>query len=385
MSGEAPGPSTAIPAPSGQSTEVKAVKERKLKIKTPEKDARLSIDADAQYPDADVELELQGFDDGKPEYSWTLTIKYVAKNNKGTSKDIGSESFRGKSTTSKWKLFEKEGGGALEKVVGGEATLHVETKVGDVAYKDDVVFQVLGTNPGGKAIQDFLIQLIKTDYAIDDAIIGKIFATTIYHESYPKWSQFNSSGLPIVSPDFGFGVAQLTSPAPTQEEVWNWKTHLRKAVSTYLQPATESGKTLLSAHTPFKYKNLAKEVWCRYNSGQVYHKWKEDTKEWVCTQDALVCHTSSNVGWLTTASATIGKETVSNKDEKGTPLSVSDLYTRDKSEIDAYGGPKKNARLWGFYGWCYADYCLNHEYTTATGETFPDTDYPNDKPKSDPK
>ena len=49
-----------------------------------------------------------------------------------------------------------------------------------------------------------------------------------------KAKQFiNADGEPVVAFDKGYGMAQLTKPVPTYEQVWNWKENNERRPQTF--------------------------------------------------------------------------------------------------------------------------------------------------------
>ena len=53
-----------------------------------------------------------------------------------------------------------------------------------------------------------------------------------YKESNPKWNQFGGDGLPIIAPDAGYGIMQLTPPGSTTQ-IWNWKDNVDAGKAIY--------------------------------------------------------------------------------------------------------------------------------------------------------
>ncbi len=59
------------------------------------------------------------------------------------------------------------------------------------------------------------------------------FDKIIEHES--KFKHFNMRNEPIKSFDNGYGMCQLTNPAPTFDQVWNWKMNVEAALNLFEQ------------------------------------------------------------------------------------------------------------------------------------------------------
>lgn len=68
----------------------------------------------------------------------------------------------------------------------------------------------------------------------------------LHHEA--KGKQFiNADGEPVVAFDKGYGLAQLTKPIPTYEQVWNWKENVKGGLKLYHAKRNEA-KSYLSSH-----------------------------------------------------------------------------------------------------------------------------------------
>ncbi|WP_206549518.1 hypothetical protein, partial [Cronobacter sakazakii] len=92
--------------------------------------------------------------------------------------------------------------------------LVVSVKIGELVIKCNV--KIKGQNPAVEDLHAFI------DTFENSAGLKKVLA----HESFNK--QFiNLNGEPIVSFDQGYGMAQMTNPAPDYTTTWSWKEYVK--------------------------------------------------------------------------------------------------------------------------------------------------------------
>ena len=124
---------------------------------------------------------------------------------------------------------------------GGRLTIDVRARVPSgeiVAQRNDL--QIVGTNP-------LYMQLTQ-------ALPSKVVRAIVWHES--RGRQFlgtangGTSGCPLYSHDRygGVGLMQLTRPAPTHEQTWNWRANLAGGLALF-----EVKKGIARAY-PAKYR-----------------------------------------------------------------------------------------------------------------------------------
>ncbi len=189
-----------------------------------------------------------------------------------------------------------------------------------------VTVKVTGVNPSSAAILAFLAT--QPDSRGFDAILQ--------HESGMK--HFNAQGDPIKSFDNGFGICQLTTPAPTYEQVWNWKLNISGGLALFAAKRASAKAYLSQGGRTFTQDQLIRETVCRWNGG-AYHTWNGTA--WVRPTTILCDSQTGNIGWDMTNPANTGK-------------TEAQLRARDKG---TYGSPS-SPRNWQYSGVCYADRIL---------------------------
>jgi len=285
--------------------------------------ASFAIDAAAVFPVIDFEIETQA----PGPYAWSWGISWEAKTSglrESAKRGSSLRKFVDKSNFSsgekKWRLD-------LGKVIGGK--LRVEVFAGKEKFVRTVV--VKGTNPSAADVKALLATLPDCEG----------FDKLLEQESHFKHF-IEADGQPVVAFDKGFGLTQMTHPAPTFEQAWNWKANVKGGAALYQQKQA-SAKTYLSQQSrTYTSDQLRLETWSRWNGGP-YHIWDPKAKGWI-RNDALVCDPATgNIGWDMSDPA--------NKDK-----TEDELHKRDKA---SYGNPKKNkgaANKWRYTGVCYADH-----------------------------
>jgi hypothetical protein len=68
---------------------------------------------------------------------------------------------------------------------------------------------------------------------------GDGFDRIIQNES--KFKHFDANSVPVKSFDKGYGMCQLTRPAPTFEQAWNWKANVDQRLALFAQKRTAAG------------------------------------------------------------------------------------------------------------------------------------------------
>lgn len=187
---------------------------------------KFSISADAVMPSVTVTASLNGVKlDPKspPTYTWGASLKFdgsVTPHGTGRRTEHSPIASQVGAKNSYLIPFNKE-------VRGGVLTVTVSVKVGTTtltATSKDLT--IVGTNPTPFAI--------KTKANSIGAIKVR-FRKQMRQES--SLCQFTASGWPKYSGDNmgGVGLCQLTNPAPTANQTWNWKDNLQGGWSLYLQ------------------------------------------------------------------------------------------------------------------------------------------------------
>ncbi|WP_374403618.1 hypothetical protein [Niveibacterium sp.] len=290
---------------------------------SPKKDAAFEISAEPGFP----EIVFKFKTNQPPPFDWKWEIKWDAK-----VSGLKESAKRG----ALLKTFEEKGSFSgdkpewradVGKIVGGRLT--VEVRAGEEVFRRSV--EVKAKNPSADDIKAFLAK--QPDAAGFDRLLEQ--------ESGFK-HLINADGQPVVAFDKGYGLTQMTNPAPSFEQVWNWKENLLAGVKLYQQKQKLAKAFLSQSKRTYTDEQLKLETWSRWNGGG-YHTWDAETKSWVRSSTTLCDTATGNIGWDTT-----------EKDNKG--KTESELHERDKG---TYANPKKDkteANKWRYTGVCYADH-----------------------------
>jgi hypothetical protein len=166
-------------------------------------------------------------------------------------------------------------------IAGGTLTIKVKATIEDKKYQDSVTGYIKGRNPNKETIKETL---------------GKpILQVICYKESYPKWHQFDNSGLPIFGPPGGFGLMQLDTPPPTSQQIWSWLENVRGGRTLWHEKLAMSKnyvKQVKKANPDQKVTGLSpkqQERQAAYlyrgaakvdGEWQYYYIWNRNTKQW---------------------------------------------------------------------------------------------------------
>lgn len=216
-----------------------------------------------------------------------------------------------------------------EKVLGGKLTVTVV--VGQQTLVRSVVIK--GRNPTKESVALYVT-------ALED-MIG--FEKLLEQETNCKHF-IDFDGEPIVAFDKGYGITQMTNPAPSYEQVWSWKANILAGSTIYKDKVVSAKKYLGQLDRVYTDEQLRHEVFSRWNGGS-YHEWDSVAKSWVRKKNILCDSNSGNIGW------SMDKE--KNKDK-----TEAELRERDK---DTYGKGSKGQTSdhpWRYSGVCYADHVL---------------------------
>lgn len=294
---------------------------------SPAKDATFSIDAAAVFPPIRFEIETQ-----QPgPYRWNWTLVWSAKVSglrESTKRGLALKTFK---DAGLFESADKAWVPSIGKVIGGKLT--VEVKAGSEIFRRSVVIK--GTNPKQGDVEALLATLSDTDG----------FERILAQESHFK-NFIDADGQPIVAFDQGYGMTQMTSPAPTYEQTWNWKANVRGGVGLYQQKQKAAKAYLSQAGRSYTAEQLRLETWSRWNGGG-YHKWNAAKAVWVRNDDMLCDSKTGNIGW-------------NMSDADNTKQTETELHDRD---VDSYKNPKKNksaGNKWTYTGICYADHLDGH-------------------------
>jgi hypothetical protein len=297
------------------------VMEDKGKWLKPEKQSTHFINEDAVLPDVTFEIETT---EAGP-YEWKWKIKWDAKvsgikesTNRGKLLKTFEESGTIKNSDKSWKM------NFSDKVLGGVLT--VEVKAGNEEFKRSIFIK--GKNPTKEKIK-----------AYSDSLDGtKGFDKILMHEALGK-NFINADGEPVVAFDGGYGITQMTNPAPSYEQCWNWKKNIEGGSKIYKTKRDDAEKYLKSKTKNYTDEQVEMETYSRYNGG-AYYEWDENNKKWM-PRDTICDPVVPNIGW-------------NPKIEENKGKTASELHKRDKDHFKPKGANADHP--WIYTGVCYAQH-----------------------------
>lgn len=273
----------------------------------------------------DISFQIDTSD--PPPYHWKWSIQWPANvsglkesAHRGHSLKTFKESGSFDSNEKSWKV-DFEG-----KILGG--TLTVEVTSSCSAFKRSIYIK--GENPSKDDAEAYIKTIPDTEG----------FAKLLEQETHFK--QFiNADGYPVVAFDGGYGITQLTNPAPTYEQAWNWKENTLAGSKLYQQKQKIAKAYLSQKGRTYSDEQLRLETWSRWNGGS-YHIWDEKTKAWIRNPNVMCDPATGNIGWDMTNDTNKGK-------------TLKELHDRD---ADTYKHPKDKGsdHPWKYCGECYADH-----------------------------
>ncbi|CAE6934673.1 hypothetical protein [Paraburkholderia domus] len=284
------------------------------------------IDETPTFPSIVFEIKT----DAPPPYQWKWIIAWDAQ-----VSGLRESAKRGK----KLKTFSETGSFAsndkawtanlVNKIIGGK--LSVEVTVGDTQFRRTIF--ILAKNPIKTDVIAFVASLPDT--------LG--FDKVIDQESHYK-NVINADNEPVVAGDAGYGLTQMTQPAPTYEQVWNWKENVKAGVRLY-QDKQAKAKKLLAAH-PYTDDQLLRETSGLWN-GSKYYEWNPQTQAWERNGDVLCDPATSNIGW-----------DMSNPINAG--QTADQLHERDKKTYKKMKAGRDKDHVWTYSGVCYVDHLMGN-------------------------
>jgi hypothetical protein len=232
-----------------------------------------------------------------------------------------------------WRNFEKSGSvvtpdnhwDAGPAIVNCGGSLSVRATAGTATTTISV--QLRGSNPSTLLVNQYLAAKLNSGGMVE----------IINHES--RCRQFTAKGEPLRSFDNGYGLCQLTNPAPNIEQVWNWKLHVDMGLTVLAQKRAAAILYLSANRRTYNDSQLTYETVSRWNGGS-YHEW-DAAAGWVRRTDVLCDAATGNIGWNTSKAENQGK-------------TEAELRGRDSG---SYSKPGPGSS-WGYYGVCYADHLL---------------------------
>lgn len=290
---------------------------------SPEKSKTFYIDQNAKFPDITYEIKT----DCNGPYTWSWKIFWEVK---ACPQKSGKKRFKAKHSKTYVKQgsftsYERKWKCDFGEVIGG--ILSVKVKAGSSNFVRKSI--ILGKDPGETRIHAELDTYAEKK---DASLVKKIFK----QETQTK--HFYTDEMPLVSFDNGYGLGQLTNPAPTYEQIWNWKKHVKTIMDTIKSNHRKRAKNYLDQHNNYTDDMLDLETLASYNGlarGQHYHNWNTKLNKWVVNTNVTCDPEQSNKGWLMTEEENEGK-------------SIEEL--------------RKNKKSKPFYtGRCYAEHIKNNQ------------------------
>jgi hypothetical protein len=275
-----------------------------MKVTTPALNAIFRITAAPAWPPVLFETDLDG------PHLWEWTIAWDAFSASG-SVDTASNTWD-----------------ATSVVTNRGGTLTVNVSAGDASASATV--HIVGTNPTEADVVTYLSATPASDG----------FDRIIKHET--KFRHFGANDEPKKSFDKGYGMCQLTTPAPTFEQAWNWKLNVNGGLSLFAQKRAAARTFLGQSGRQFTDTQLRFETVCRWNGGQ-YHRWDAVGKRWIRSPHVLCDSATGNIGWDMTDPQNAGK-------------TEAQLHARDSASYST--PPPGPTEHWRYFGICYADRVL---------------------------
>jgi hypothetical protein len=208
------------------------------------------------------------------------------------------------------------GGAVTVRACAGQDTASITVRVAGTNPTEDQVVAYLAAQPGSDGFDHIL-----------------------RHETGCR--HFNSQGEPARSFDVGYGMCQLTAPAPSFDQVWNWKRNIDAGLKLFQAKRAAAAQYLSADRRSYTAEQLTYEAVCRWNGG-CYHVWDELSNAWVRNPHILRDSGTGNIGWDLTDPANQNQSEV-------------ELHRRDCAQ---YVKPRVPGAHWNYFGVCYADSIL---------------------------
>jgi hypothetical protein len=269
------------------------------------------ISAAPEWPDIIFETDAKG------EHTWNWTISW----------DRFKKEGQVKTNENKWN--------AKSVVTNYGGTLRVTVRSGKEPAQTTTV-KIVGTNPTAYEAKNYLTSRLR-EKGLDKTVIA--LDKIIEHETHCE--NFRPSRMPIKAFDNGYGMCQLTTPAPNYEQVWNWKLNIDEGIKFYLEKRKLAVAYLAQQGRTYTDEQLLYEIVTRYNGGS-YHVWDANAKAWARPSSILCDPQAGNMGW-----------NMNDKDNAGKTL--AELHKRD---FQSFSKPREAGANWIYSGRCYADKIL---------------------------
>ncbi|MRS17519.1 hypothetical protein GJV06_21805 [Enterobacteriaceae bacterium RIT691] len=292
----------------------------------PNDNSTININTDATLPE--IIFEFTSEEPGP--YQWAWSIVWDAKSSglkeRARTGSVLKKFSKSGSFVSSEKIWVVDFGGD---VIGGKLT--VKVKVGQAEIER--IINIKGQNPSAEDITTFVNN--------QEGLSG--FDKLIAQETHSK-NFINFDSEPITSFDQGYGMTQITNPAPTYTQVWSWKENILSGSSLYKQKQLEA-KNYLGTHGSYTEEQLQHETFSRWNGG-AYHVWDPTLRQWTRKNNILCDSQTGNIGWDT------DNPTNANNTEEV-------LHNRDSKQYPLGGSGQNEDHPWRYTGICYADHILD--------------------------
>ena len=176
------------------------------------------ISEDCVMPTIKVTVALQNLtptSQTPAQYQWKVTLKFGGQGCvHSLNRQISHPEINQATQTNVFTI-------PFAQVRGGELTISVSVRVGNVTVTaTSEKLQVTGTNPSTSALMNAVLT-------------GDAFKKLMRLESGLR--QFRGPTCPLFSGDNlgGVGICQITTPAPTDDQVWSWKENVRAGLDFY--------------------------------------------------------------------------------------------------------------------------------------------------------
>ena len=233
-----------------------------------------------------------------------------------------------------WRRFGKSGRAttagpqwdAAEAIADRGGLLVVRASAG--GHQASAAVKITGRNPSEGQIKDYLSGQADAD----------VMLKIVRQES--RLRQFTARGEPLRSFDNGYGLCQITNPAPSYEQVFNWRRNVDAGLKLFAVKRAKAIEWLSRDKRSYTAAQLDLETVSRWNGGH-YHEWDAKAGAWVRRRDVLCASGTGNIGWDLTDPANAGQTEAA-------------LHKRDSGGFNAH----TDASSWNYYGACYADHVL---------------------------
>lgn len=224
---------------------------------------RFFISADATMPEIVMTATLSGVPLNPagpvPTYEWSATLVFdggvpptntaYGGNRRTQHAPIRSQAGHGNT----WRI-------PFTEVRGGLLTVNVIARVGGtVLNASSTNLTIAGTNPLPTAIRAFANSIGATKVRFRKQLRQE---SSLQQFRPPgNWPKYSSDGLG------GVGLAQITRPAPTADQTWNWKENIRAGWALYQEKERIARAYPANAQRSESFRNLV-GAWNRARSAQ---------------------------------------------------------------------------------------------------------------------